>query len=171
LQNPNQNNEKENVDPTSKELEKKKKRKKTELEVLSNIPPSIHYPKLDKSTSTTKASTARTPFPVMSWTSFIEEVRSHQFNNTHRRYPPPLFKKYNKTYDISNEEDVRCALKNNILDNLNIITSSQQPVEVYKRISKEDNVSGGPDFIYKRVGRLLLEVEVKTLWVLNIKDN
>ncbi|CAG8838096.1 12051_t:CDS:2, partial [Gigaspora margarita] len=40
-----------------------------------------------------------------------------------------------------------------------------------KRISKEDNVSGGPDFIYKRVDRFLLEVEVKTLWVLNIRDN
>jgi hypothetical protein len=42
---------------------------------------------------------------------------------------------------------------------------------VFKRISKEDNVIGRPDFIYKQVNKLLLLIEVKTFWVLYLKDN
>ncbi|CAG8529719.1 4399_t:CDS:10 [Ambispora gerdemannii] len=114
----------------------------------------------DKSTITTKSTTARTPFSVESWTSFFKEV---QFDDNIRRYPQPSFKNYDKSYDISNEEDVRGALKNNVFDNLHIITTSQQPIEVFKRISKEDSIIGVPDFIYKRAGKLLLVIEVKTL--------
>ncbi|CAG8794461.1 19058_t:CDS:2, partial [Dentiscutata erythropus] len=69
-----------------------------------------------------------------------------------------------------NEEDVQSALKNNILDNLNIISTARQPTEAYKRISKEDDVIGHPDFVYKRVGKLLLIIEVKTFWVFNISN-
>ncbi len=53
----------------------------------------------------------------------MEEVKSYQFDNNIRKYPQPSFKTYDKSYDISNEEDVRGALKNNIFDNLHIITT------------------------------------------------
>lgn len=141
------------------------------MEFLSIIPPPIHYPDLDKSTTTTKSTTARTPSPVKLWKSFIGEVQSYQFDDSIKQYPRPSFKTYNEPYDISNEEDVRGALKNNIFDNLHIITTSRRPIEVFKRISKEDNVIGEPDFIYKRVGKLLLPIEVKTLWVLYLESD
>src|SRR5205085_995884 len=113
----------------------------------------------------------RTPSPVKGWTSFFEEVQSYKFDDSIKRYPQLYFKNYDKNYDISNEEDVRDALKHNIFDNLHFITMSQQPTEVFKRISKEDNVDGSPDFIYKQFGKLLLMIEVKTLWVLYLEDN
>ncbi|CAG8691320.1 7148_t:CDS:2, partial [Gigaspora margarita] len=122
------------LDPTSFEILKRKdtkqnrgneKKDKTELEILSKIPPSIHYPKLDKSTTTTSSRSARTPFRVESWTSFIERV--------------------------PNEEDVRGALKNNILDNLNIISTSK-------------TTDRGIQENFERRQHL------KTLWVLNIND-
>ncbi|CAG8489624.1 538_t:CDS:2 [Funneliformis mosseae] len=86
---------------TSTHRKKQDQSKKTELEFLSTIPPTIFYPDLEKSTSTTKSSTARTSLPI-----------------------------YDKSYVISNEDDVRGALKNNLLDNLNIITASRKPIEI-----------------------------------------
>ncbi|CAG8601406.1 2617_t:CDS:2 [Diversispora eburnea] len=167
--------EKENIVPTSSELRKKRKKQrqtyKTELEVLSTIPPPIYYPDLDKCTTTTKSTTARKPFPVESWTSFLDEVQSYELDDKIKQYPRPSFKTYDKSYDISNEEDVRGALKNNIFDNLHIITTSQQQIEFFKRISKEDNVKGDPDFIYKNINELLIIIEVKTLWVLYLEDS
>ncbi|CAI2189768.1 9503_t:CDS:2 [Funneliformis geosporum] len=157
--------------PATEPKKKGKKQRLTELEFLSAIPPTIYYPDLDKSTTTTKSSTARTPSPVKLWNSFLEEVNSYQLDDNIKRYSRPIFKSYDKSYDISNEEDVRGALKNNVFDNLHIITTSRQPIEVFKRISKEDNVIGEPDFIYKRIGKLLLPIEVKTLWVLYLEGD
>ncbi|CAG8725921.1 4783_t:CDS:2, partial [Funneliformis mosseae] len=125
--------------PLRKKRKKQNQMKKTELELLSTIPPPIYgasvyideapyYPDFDKSTSTIKSSTARTPLPIKCWASFFDET-------------------YDKGYDISNEEDVRGALKNNLLDNLNIITASRKQIDVFKRISKEDKVAREPDFI------------------------
>ncbi|CAI2195383.1 13265_t:CDS:2, partial [Funneliformis geosporum] len=58
-------------------------------------------------------------------------------------YYPDLDKRtttinYDKSYDISNEKDAREALKNYVFDNFHIITNSRQPIEMFKRISKED---------------------------------
>ncbi|CAG8562636.1 4256_t:CDS:2 [Scutellospora calospora] len=166
--------EKENRSASNKLKEKSKKRKrtvKTEFELLTTTPPPIYYPDLDKSTTTTKSSTARTPSPVKLWDSFLEEANLYQFDDNIKKYPRPTFKSYNKPYDISNEEDVRGALKNNIFDNIHIITTSRQPIEVFKRISKDDNVIGEPDFIYGRIGKLLLPIEVKTFWILYLEGN
>ncbi|CAI2187350.1 20457_t:CDS:2 [Funneliformis geosporum] len=77
---------------------KGKKRRLTELE-LSAIPPPIYYPDLDKSTTTT-------PSPV-------KKLTLYQFDLYIKLYPRPTFKSYDKSYDISNEEAVRGALKNN----------------------------------------------------------
>ncbi|CAG8553579.1 3183_t:CDS:2, partial [Racocetra persica] len=166
--------EKENLDKsTMTENNKRKKQKrgsKTELEFLSKIPPPIYYPNLDKGTTTTISPISRTPSSVKLWSSFLNSVKSHQFDSNAKQYASPRFKDYNQIYNISNEEDVRGALKNNILDNLHILTTSRNPVEVFKRIAKEDNIIGEPDFIYKQANKLLLIVEVKTLWVLYL-DN
>ncbi|RIB08087.1 hypothetical protein C2G38_2212545 [Gigaspora rosea] len=51
----------ENLDFTSDKKEKRTK-DKTELEILSKIPPSIRYSKLDKSTTFTSSRSACTPF-------------------------------------------------------------------------------------------------------------
>ena len=133
------------------------------------IPPPIYYPDLKKSTITTKSSTARTPDPVRSWTSFVKQVESHEFDKTLKQGKKPDFRQYDDVDDISNEEDVRQALSVNMFENLNKITVSRQPREKFKRISTEDNVKGEPDFIYKQHDKLLLAVEVKTFWVLNLE--
>ncbi|CAG8751929.1 10425_t:CDS:2, partial [Racocetra persica] len=130
----------------------------------------VNSERVNDGTATTKSSTARTPLPVKLWCSFINEVNSYEVNDDDEIYPCPTFKKYNNPYDISNEEDVRGALKNNVFDNLHLITTSKRPIEVFKRISIEDEVKGEPDFIYKRIGKLLLPIEVKTQWVLFIQN-
>lgn len=142
---------------------------KTEVEVLSEMPPSIYFPDLKKRTNTTISSYSHTPYPVRNWSSFIEEVQSLKFNKTSKRYKRPKFHQYNDVDDISNEEDVRQALSVNVLENLNKITVLCQPREKFKRISIEDNIKGEPEFIYKQYDKLLLAVEVKTFWVLNLE--
>ncbi|CAG8523249.1 13885_t:CDS:2 [Cetraspora pellucida] len=163
--------EKESIIPTSKPRKKRNKQKhtyKTELEVLSTIPPPIYYPDLDEYTNT-KSTMARKPFSVKSWTSFIDEVQSCELDDKIKQYSRPSFKTY-RSYDISNEEDVREALKNIIFDNLHMITTSQQQIEFYKRISMEDNIKGDPDFIYRNNDELLTIIEVKTRWDLCLED-
>ncbi|CAI2173775.1 9594_t:CDS:2 [Funneliformis geosporum] len=81
---------------------------KKKINLPSAIPPPINYSDLDKSTTTTKSFTARTPSPVKKLT--------HQFDDNIKSYPRPTFKSYDKSYDISNEEAVRGALKNNVFD-------------------------------------------------------
>lgn len=44
-----------------------------------------------------------------------------------------LSKKYNQSYNMSNEKDIWGALKNNVFDNLYIIIISQKPVEDIKK--------------------------------------
>ncbi|CAG8632382.1 5977_t:CDS:2 [Funneliformis caledonium] len=150
-------------------VEPKRKKRATDAGVLLAIPPPIYYPDLKKSTITTKSSTARTPDPVRNWTSFVEKVESHEFDKTLKQGKKPDFRQYDDVDDISNEEDVRQALSVNMFENLNKVTVSRQPREKFKRISTEDNVKGEPDFIYKQRDKLLLAVEVKTFWVLNLK--
>ncbi|CAI2168497.1 4326_t:CDS:2 [Funneliformis geosporum] len=90
---------------------------KKKINLPSAIPPPINYSDLDKSTTTTKSFTARTPSPVKKLT--------HQFDDNIKSYPRPTFKSYDKSYDISNEEAVRGALKNN---SASLITTSRQPM-------------------------------------------
>ena len=56
------------------------------------IPPPIYYPDLKKSTITTKSSTARTPDPVRSWTSFVEKVESHEFDKLLNKVRNQIFR-------------------------------------------------------------------------------
>ncbi|CAG8723196.1 18550_t:CDS:2, partial [Racocetra fulgida] len=95
-------------------------------------------------------------FSRLGW---MQKIDDNEFNDEDKKYPCPSFKKYNNPYDISNKEDVRSTLKNNVFDNLHLITTSKRPIKVFKRISIEDEVKGEPDFIYKRIGKLLLPIE------------
>ncbi|CAG8525872.1 6863_t:CDS:2 [Dentiscutata heterogama] len=91
----------------------------------------------EKSEKEEISSTAQKPSSVKFWCSFLNNVKSYQIDTNIKQYASPYFKEYDKIYDIS-KEDVRGELKNNILDNLHILTSSRNPVNVFKRISKED---------------------------------
>ena len=65
------------------------------------ISPSIYFQDLRKSTCTTKASAARTPEPVRSWSTFVEEVKSHQFDDIIKQFKSRDFCPYNQEGDIS----------------------------------------------------------------------
>ncbi|CAG8689861.1 6588_t:CDS:2, partial [Funneliformis mosseae] len=91
--------EKENL-PVSPRFKRKRLGSKTEVEVLTSIPPPIYYSNLEKSWNTTNSS-------------------KHE----------PIFHQYEYMDDISNEEHVRQALSVNLFENLNSITALREPRE------------------------------------------
>jgi len=116
---------------------------------LLAIAPPIYYPDLKKSTITIKSSTACTSDSVRNWTSFVKEVQFHKFDETLKQDKKLKFHRYDDVDDILNKKDVRQVLSINIFENLNKITVLRQLREKFKRISAENNVKEGPDFIYK----------------------
>ena len=92
--------------------------------------PPIYYSDLKKSTITIKS-------------------QFHKFDETLKQDKKLKFHRYDDVDDILNKKDVRQVLSINIFENLNKITVLYQPKEKFKRISEENNVKEGPDFIYK----------------------
>ncbi|CAG8629662.1 11440_t:CDS:2 [Paraglomus brasilianum] len=133
------------------------------LELLLLIPPPSEYGIERNPSTTTQVSCPKALDAVEQWTSFLENVRSHQFSYDIKTYERPVFVKAR----ITCEADVQSLIYHNILWPLNDILKGCS--EEFIRGPGSGSITlGEPDFICKTENEyLLFPVEAKTKWVMS----